>query len=195
MDAPFIKRANLLRQRAEAHELSDVVKTEDEVESETNNELAQAQQQLQQAQQQLLVAELGKKVDVLTAQAAKAMAEVDLIRAKVVSTNAETVYSALQAGGVATSQPQIAPAGDEILRSSGWKDVTPTPTIAQLDTAPVQPAIDPANMAQGMPQNTDPMAPANPDQAQPPEPQQAPDLQPQTGHVGEHAGIETAAIE
>ena len=195
MDAPFIKRANLLRQRAEAHELADVVKTEDEVESETNNELAQAQQQLQQAQQQLMMAELEKKVALLASQAAKASAEVELILSKVTESKVASVFAALQAGGVATSQPQIAPAGDEILRSSGWKDATPNPTIAQLDTVPVQPANDPANMAQGMPQNTDPMTPAQPQEAAPMPTQTAPEPQPQTGEVGLHAGIETPAIE
>jgi hypothetical protein len=177
MDAPFIKRDALLRQRAEAHELSDVVKTEEEVMAEQNNQMMQMQQQAAMAQQQLVLAELEKKVALLTAQAAKAMAEVELIAAKAVSTKVEAVYAALQAGGTATSTPLIAPAGDEILRSSGWRDATPDPTIAQLGGPPVQPD---GQMVQP------PMAPMQPDM---------PDIQAPTGMQGRREGIETPAID
>jgi hypothetical protein len=177
MDAPFIKRDALLRQRAEAHELSDVVKTEEEVMAEQNNQLMQMQQQAAMAQQQLVLAELEKKVALLTAQAAKAMAEVELISAKAVSTKVEAVYAALQAGGTATATPLIAPAGDEILRSSGWQDATPDPTIAQLGGPPVQPD---GQMVQP------PMAPMQPD---------VPDIQAPTGMQGRREGIETPAID
>jgi hypothetical protein len=196
MDAPFIKRANLLRQRAEAHELSDVVKTEDEVAAETNNELAQAQQKLTQAQAQLVLAELEKKVALLTSQAEKASAEVQLILSKVTESKVASVFAALQAGGVATQSPHIAPAGDEILRSSGWQDATPQPAIGDLMQPSVQgnPDQDPVNMAQ-MPENTDPMAPATGNVQAMPSPAAAPVAEPQTGRVGVHAGIETPAIE
>lgn len=173
LDAPFIKRDALLRQRAEANELSDVVKTEEEVAAEQNNGMIQAQQQAAMAQQQLVLAELEKKVAVLTAQAAKAMAEVDLIAAKTVSTKVEAVYAALQAGGTATSTPMIAPAGDEILRSSGWQDATPDPTIAQLGGPPVQPGQEQPMPQQPMPQ----------------------DVQAPTGMEGRREGIETAALD
>lgn len=177
MDAPFIKRDALLRQRAEANELSDVVKTEEEVAAEQNNEMAQMQQQAAMQQQQLIMAELTKKVEVLSAQAAKAMAEVDLIRAKAVSTKVEAVYAALQAGGTATAAPMTAPAGDEILRSSGWQDATPDPTIAQLGGPPVQPdgqTVQP------------PMAPMEPDM---------PNIEAPTGMEGRRQGIETPEID
>ena len=177
MDAPFIKRDALLRQRAEAHELSDVVKTEEEVMAEQNNQMMQMQQQAAMAQQQLVLAELEKKVALLTAQAAKAMAEVELIAAKAVSTKVEAVYAALQAGGTATSTPLIAPAGDEILRSSGWQDATPDPAISQLGGPPVQPD---GQMVQP------PMAPMQPD---------VPDVQAPTGMQGRREGIETPAID
>lgn len=176
-DGPYIKRDALLRQRAEANELSEVVKTEDEVAAEQNNEMAQMQQQAAIQQQQLVMAELTKKVEVLTAQAAKAMAEVDLIRAKAVSTKVEAVYAALQAGGTATAAPMTAPAGDEILRSSGWQDATPDPSIAQLGGPPVQPdgqTIQP------------PMAPMEPDM---------PNIEAPTGMQGRRHGIETPELE
>lgn len=181
MDAPFIKRDKLLRQRAEAHELSDIVKTEDEVAAEQNNEAIQMQQQMQQQQMKLAMAELEQKVALLTAQAAKAMAEVELVHAKAVETKVASVYSALQAGGVVTQSPTIAPAGDEILRSSNWVDATPKPTIAQLGGPPVQP-------------DSNPMLPDGAN-VQQPQPQAAPNLNPQTGRVGMNQGIETQAID
>lgn len=177
MDAPFIKRDALLRQRAEANELSEVVKTEDEVKAEQNNAMAQMQQQMAMAQAQAALAELQKKVELLTAQAAKASAEVDLIRAKAVSTKVESVYAALQAGGTATAAPMTAPAGDEILRSSGWQDATPDPTIAQLGGPPVQPD---GQLVQP------PMAPMEPDM---------PQVEAPTGMEGRRQGIETPAID
>jgi len=138
LDGPFIKRDALLRQRAEAHELSDIVKTEEEVLAEQNNQAIQQQQQMQQAQQQLMLAELEKKVALLTAQAAKATAEVEMIMAKVTDTKISSVYSAIQAGGVVTQTPFIAPAADEILKSNGWVDKTTNPGIDQLGGPPVQ---------------------------------------------------------
>jgi len=180
MDAPFIKRDALLRQRAEAHELSDIVKTEDEVMAEQNGAMQQ-QQQAQMQQQQMMMAEMQQKIALLTAQAAKATAEVEMIMAKATTAKVEAVYSALQAGGVATSTPQIAPAADEILKSSGWIDATPNPGIAALNGPPVQPG-------------TNPMTPANPDQAAPQPAGPPPDLQAQTGQVGMQAGIETPEI-
>ena len=131
LDGPYIKRDVLLRQRAEAHELTDVVKTEDEVQEDMNSPAAQAQQQLAQAQQQLAVAELEGKV-------AKLAAEVNRLNADAVSKNVGSAYSAMQAGAVVAQSPGIAPAGDEILRSSGWRDGTPaqgTPQPAQQEAA------------------------------------------------------------
>lgn len=198
MDAPFIKRDKLLRQRAEAHELSDIVKTEEEVAAEQNTEEMQAQQAMAIKQSQLMLAELEKKVALLTAQAAKAFAEVELVRAKAVESKVASVYAALEAGGVAVSNPRVAPAGDEILSSSGWVDKTPDPSIAQLDTTPVQQSVastvpDPMAM-QGIDPNTHPNASANVQipraEVQQPQMDRTGD-----GQVGMHQGIETAEID
>jgi hypothetical protein len=194
MDAPFIKRDKLLRQRAEAHELSDIVKTEDEVNQEQNSPQAQTQMQLAQAQAQLVMQEAQAKVQKMMADAELAMARskevaanIDLVVASAVNKRVESIYAALQAGGVATMNPTTAPAGDEILRSAGFTDATPDPSIAQLNSQPVQ------EQPGGMPQNTNPEQPAVPDQGQP---QQAPaqaNPQPATGMDGVHQGIETPA--
>ena len=137
--------------------------------------------------------------------------------AKAVNLKVEAAYAALQAGGVATSSPHIAPAGDEILRSSGWKDATPSPSIAQLDGPPVQSAYGTSqvlNKGQSFavaptsdtPQGVDPAAAvdaqANPDASRS-EPAAAGTTAPQavakpqiaTGMVGREHGIETTRID
>lgn len=200
---PAIKWVDLLRQEAEANELADIVKTDDEMKAEQEDPKVQQMQAMQQAAQQA-------QVQLVVGQAQKAMAEAELAKkkldeimaniqltmAKAIESKVEAAYAALQAGGVATQTPYIAPAGDEILRSAGWKDSTPNPTIAQLDGPPVQAGPIPAGgqlpVAQP-PGNTTNEAPnANPDQAN--LPQAAPDLQPQTGEVGVHRGIETTRL-
>jgi hypothetical protein len=194
MDAPFIKRDALLRQRAEAHELSDIVKTEDEVKAEMNSPQAQTQAQLAEAQMKLALQEAQAKAQKMVAEAELAMARskevvanIDLVVASAVNKRVESIYAALQAGGVATMNPTTAPAGDEILRSAGFTDATPDPSIAQLNTQPVQ--AQPG----GMPQGTDPMQPALPDQGQPQMNPPQPELDPATGMNGVRQGIETPA--
>ncbi len=191
LDAPFIKRDVLNRKRAEVNELVDVVKSEEEVRAEQESDAAKAQATIQMQAQQLAlqeaqarVAETLAKVKTAEAAAAEKLANIDLIIAKTVSTRVEAAYAALQAGGTATSTPYIAPAGDEILRSAGWKDATPDPSIAQLNGPPVQtedaqPGMDPA--------------PANPVEAQPD--MASAEVDPQTGMVGRREGIETPGIE
>lgn len=201
LDAPFIKRDVLNRQRAEANELQGVVKTEEEVRADQESEIAKMQQQIAIQQQQLALAEAQAKIAKITAEAElsqmrakEALANIDVLIAKAVATRVEAAYAGLQAGGVATSSPHIAPAGDEILRSSGWKDATPDPSIAQLNGPPVQPGPVPPG---AVPQPADGNA-THPDPANVPQPATqpaAPGLQPQTGMVGRRAGIETAEIE
>jgi hypothetical protein len=209
LDAPFIKRHKLLIQRAEAHELVDVVKTEEEYEKEAQNPDAQAQQQLQKKLAEAQLAELQGKAAKLMADAEvsgmkvkEMLANIDLIVSKTVSTSIEAVFAALQAGGTATRDPLIAPAGDEILRSAGWKDKTPNPSIAQLNGPPVQQQQSTqALMGKGQSFAQDPRLTTN--NAPPPvdaEPVHSadptpPGIQPQTGMVGRRSGIETARIE
>lgn len=175
MDAPFIKRDKLLRYRAEANELSDIVKTEDEVAQEQQGGAMQMQQQIQQQQMQLQMAEMQAKVSKLTAEAERITAQVQLTlaqaeaaKAKALDSRVEAIYAALQAGGVAATNPTIAPAGDEILRSAGFADATPDPALSQLMGDQVQGEFKPG------------------------------DAQPDTGNDGANqgmgAGIETAAV-
>ena len=186
LDAPFIKRDKLNQQRAEANELSDVVKTAEEMQADASNPQAQqaqqAQQALQEAQMQTAKATLDKLVaeaqrtlaqaEQIKAQAMATAATAELTKARTMETKVSTTYAAMQAGGVATERPEIAPAGDEILRSAGWVDATPA-----QDIAPVQ----------AMPQ--EPMQPM------PEQPMQEPMTGQDGANVGMHQGIETAAID
>lgn len=208
LDAPYIKRDKLNRMRAEANELGDVVKTEDEVLEEQNNPQVQMQQQLAQAQAQLAMEELKGRAakmmadaELSNAKARETLARIDMIVAEAVNKRVEAVYAALQAGGVATSNPTIAPAGDEILRSAGWQDATPDPSIAQLNGPPVQPEQGTMVRMGGNEQfameprgNTSPAEPGLPMDAQP-QPT-VPDADPQaaSGMAGVRGGIETPEV-
>lgn len=178
LDAPYVKRDVLNRQRAEANELSDCVKTEEEVQKENQGgpaamqaQMAQQMQQIQLALQQAQLAFEQAKISKAEAEVNRIKAETALTQARAIDVKVTSVFAALQAGGVATQSPHIAPAGDEILRSSGWTDATPEPTIAELNAAGVQGELGGGMLPTG------------------------PDLQPQTGHVGQRSGVETAVIE
>jgi len=159
LDAPFINRLKLNQQRAEALELSDIIKTEEEIEADAKDPVIQKQKQMQEEMQAALlseqqakagklvaeaevakakVGELVKKLELMAAEMLKTQAETEKAQAETISKKVEAVFAALQAGGVATTTPNIAPAGDEILRSSGWVDATPEPSIAGLYVPPVQ---------------------------------------------------------
>ena len=231
-DAPFIKRHKLNQLRAEALEMSDVVKTEDEVNAENASEQAQAQVKLQQDMQtaQLAIAQANAAKLTAEAEVAKGklqemmanikhtMAEIERTQAETINKKVEAIFAALQAGGVATSRPTIAPAGDEILKSAGFLDATPDPSIAMLDGQPVQQddgthalmnrgqafAQEPRGDAAALEEANGQPVPggadagdnrpdqANPDVAMHPNPGIP---QPATGMVGKHRGIETAGIE
>lgn len=177
MDAPYIKREKLLRQRAEAHDLSDVVKTEEEVAAEQNNPQAQVAAQMAQKTQEIQIA-------MMEGQLAKLQGEINRISAETARAEADALlkrlsgaYAAMEAAGVAISSPGVAPAGDELLRSAGWKDATPeddTTTTLQANggTGPA----NPANPSAGI----QPLTPAIPERTGP--------------NVGMNAGMETARL-
>ncbi len=202
LDDPWIKRGELNRLRAEANEMVGVVKTQEEFDADQQSPQNVMMMQLQQQTMMAQLQDIAAKVQKSLAEAQKTLASIDLLKAQTVETNVRTAYSALQAGGVATSTPYIAPAGDEILRSSGWKDATPDPSIAQLNGPPVQ-AEQGTHMLLGQGQqfaeqprgDTDPVTPmtSNPGvpTGAPPEP--APE--PPSGMEGVNGGIETARIE
>jgi hypothetical protein len=181
-DAPYIKREELLRQRAEAHDLTSIIKTEEEVLAEQNNDMAKQQAQMAQQQQELAMKAAQLNVAKLSAEVERTLADVQRLHAIATKTNVDAAYAGMQAGGVATERPQIAPAGDAILKSAGYVDKTPTePTPAAAPGAE-----PPAG------EGVDVQAPADP----------MPDVSsrdPQGGqvgaNVGEEAGIETARID
>lgn len=197
-DAPYVKREELLRQRADAHDLASVVKTEEEVQKDQNNEAAQQQAQLAAQMQALQLQSAQLAVAKLQGEIAVLGADVERINAIATKTNVDAAYAGMQAGGVATSSPTVAPAGDAILLSAGYVDKTPK---GAPETGPAPTGVQPsaaAPMQQAAPQGqlagqVNPPTPDAPDPA-------APDAgrDPQGGQVGagvgEGAGIETARM-
>lgn len=197
MDAPFINRHRLNLLRAEANELSDVVYTEDEIKEQSQSTEAQMQQQLNMRLQMAALAEAEGKAAKMMAdakliqmKAAEALANVDLIASRAVESKMGSIYAALQAAGVAVTNPMIAPAGDELLRSANFKDATPDPAISQILGQQVQ-KLAGGQGGVGGPGGEPPATPG-PQVAAPAGPEQVP---PMTGQVGGHAGIETPEID
>lgn len=193
IDEPYIKRHRLNLLRAEANEMADIVKTEEEVQADQASPQMQMQNELMMRTQMATLAELEGKAKSAAAdaklrevKAAETLANIDKIVARAMAEKMSAIYAALQAAGVAVTNTAIAPAGDELLRSVGFKDAMPDPAIAQILGQGVQ-AMAGEAMPAGQPN------PQQPDVAQPQGPQQG--LQPQTGMVGMHQGIETQRID
>jgi hypothetical protein len=131
-ERPFVDWRKFAQQKAEAHELVGIIKTEKQIEADENSDLAKAQRALDERTQQLMVAEMEKKV-------AKLGAEVERIAAMTTNERVKSAYAAMQAAGVAVTSPAVAPAGDEILRSAGWRDAAPgTDTAGTVASVPPQ---------------------------------------------------------
>lgn len=163
----FIKWQQLTAQQADSLDLANVVMNEEEARAAMNDPAQMQQQQMQQQAQQIALATAQAKL-------AETQAKAALAEATAMNKRLEAVYAAMQAAGVAAQNPAIAPAGDAILRSSGWQDATP------------QEPGSGAEMAQGMPTELDKDVSAQ---------QIASETQPGSPHVGQRAGIETMAVD
>lgn len=227
LDAPYIKRHDMLIQRAEANEMSNVVMTKDEFEQAQNSPGAQAQQQLQQQMQQAQLAELqarvakmnsdaelssarakdaSERLQLITLEAQQMLADIKQTMAETVRVTVEAIYASFQAGGAATANPFVAPAGDEVYQSAGGLDATPGRALNDVNRRPIQLsdgttqvlnkgqsfAVQPR---EGGPAGTDEEPQVDQPNTAPPTEGAAPDLQPATGMVGKGRGIETARID
>ena len=177
----MVKWNDLTLQQAEVLDLANIVMTQEEFDENQNSPAMQMQNQMAQMQQQLQMALIQGQVAEINAKAAKAQADAAKADAEAMLRRVESTYSAMQSAGVASTNPTIAPAGDAILRSAGWKD--------QDDVAGSG-----ATMAQG----AQPMQGESPPQAQLPMPQQAQtdgaEMVPDSPREGEMAGIQTEEI-
>lgn len=153
----MVKWDKITEQQIEVLDLKGVVMSEEEYKAAQQSPAAQAQQQMAQMQQQLQMA-------LMQAQVAAAQAKAARDEAEAMQTRIESVYTAAQAAGVAATNPTIAPSGDAILRSAGWKDMDQQPGSG-------------AELAQGQPVDM---------------PQG--DMQPQSPNIGQRQGIETPEL-
>lgn len=190
MDAPYIKRDRLNKLRAEAFELGDLARTEDEV---AGDPMAKMQQELAMKEQQLIAAERESSIALKNAQAERFMAEAARLQAQAALDKAaaidrklESVFVALQAAGIAIQSPMVAAAGDEILRSAGWTDETPDPGMAELGSLPTAGGQSQAQQPPAQMGAPDPMANMGSQDLQ---------VQPPGGGQGQRQGIETMRNE
>lgn len=164
-----IKWDVLTEQQSEVLDLKGIVFSEEEFQEQQNSQAAQVQAQMAQMQQQLQMALMQSQLAETQAKAAKAQAEAARAEAQAMHERLSASYTAMQTAGVAATNPTIAPAGDAILRSAGWKDMDQQPgSGAELAEGQVDPAM------QQQISNGDMNAPSP--------------------NVGQEAGIETAAL-
>lgn len=146
-ERPFVKFHKLVQAKASAMEVSDLVKTEDEVKSEQSDQAMQQMQQMQQKMQQLQIELLAGQVAKVQADAQLAaarsqsminesqskienmMAQTQLVLGKLnetlqsaMQTRVQTAYTATQTAAVAAGMPHVAQAADGLLQASGWQD-------------------------------------------------------------------------
>lgn len=165
-----IKWGRFTEQKAAALDLSDVVMDEAEYEAYMQDPANQAAIQQQQMAQQIALADAQARL-------AKTEAEAALKQAEALNRKVEAVYAAMQAAGTAAGNPEIAPAGDAILRAAGWVDA-PQQDGEQAEGAPVESAA-PAEAieVEGMP------------------PENGHGAKPTSPFEGQRAGIQTKEIE
>jgi hypothetical protein len=158
IDAPLMNRAELLRHRAKAHDMPDIVLSDEEIKSQQaaqqDSGAAQMQAQMQQLQMMQLQAQLQKMqaeaariqsetakntatVKATEAQTAKTEAEIEKTRAETTHTKVETQYAAMNTGALVEERGDIAPVGDAVLKSAGYQDSSAPD--GGLQSLPVQP--------------------------------------------------------
>lgn len=118
------------------------------------------QQQVQQLQQDLEARQPQRLID---AQVREIEARIELIKSQAVEKGTTSIFSAMQAGEVLASAPQVAPIADKIMQAAGYQ----TPSPAGVDpNFPVAEAAVPAAQAGpiDLPEsgNTSPQFPARP---------------------------------
>lgn len=104
---------------------------------------------------------LQAKADLMTAQARKAEADIELTRSRTVNERMTTMYSSTQAAQVLMQIPGAAAMSDGLLHSSGFEDQDAGTIVPQ------EPALDAGQVVEppaDIPTNTDPLTPASPAQ-------------------------------
>ncbi len=163
IDDPYIKRGELLRHRARAHDMPDIVRSDEEVQAAQataqNNGQAQMQMQMQQMQLQQLQMQLQKlqaETQRIMSEAAKNNAVVRATEAGTTKTKVETQYAAMNTGALITERSDIAPAGDAVLTAAGFQDDFPLKNQAGQETGTL-----PQQYGKG--QDNNPMTAPSPD--------------------------------
>jgi hypothetical protein len=108
-------------------------------------------------------------------------AQAEKVRADMVNSGVDAMYSAIQTAGVISTMPQTANLADRLLLSAGYEDKDDPPIVPELGYAvPQQPPQQP--LQEQLPPNTNPTTPVPPPQ-------------PDSPAVGANAGIETQEID
>lgn len=144
-ERPFIKWGDLVRAKAAANDMSEIVLTDEEAKEAENSEAAQAQKKQAQLVAELGIEKLRNEVAEIASKAAATMAEAERRAAEAMNKRIDAITKAMETAGMVVGAPGIAPVGDTLLREAGWRD-QPKPQDNQ-PAAGAPPDQDPAMVA------------------------------------------------
>lgn len=139
----FIKWGDLVRARAEANDIKEVVLTDDEADENANNPEAKARAAMQKLLEELGVERMKNEVAEIAARAASTMADAERRAAEAMTKRLDALRSAMESAGLIMQNAGIAQVGDTLLQEAGWKD------LQQPDQQPAAQAPTPEPMPAG----------------------------------------------
>ena len=187
LDMKYVDRKYLLTEIAKSMEIDTTKAVPDQM----------PQEELPEEQQEQISPVDQAKVGLIQVQAQKEAASVELVKAQIDKTiadtagvNIKTQFEAIQTAQQVVLNPNVVPVSDDLLGSGGYKDHNGAPLVDQLPSTP-QPVID------NVPQNTHPIYPANPPSPLDMQATQLPQPMPETYDTGESPaqGIGTDEID
>lgn len=145
----FIKWGDLVRARAEANDIKEVVLTDDEASENANNPEAKARAAMQKALEELGIERMKNEVAEIAARAASTMADAERRAAEAMTKRLDALRSAMESAGLIMQNAGIAQVGDTLLQEAGWKDQQdPAQSPAETVQAPAQAPAGPQQVEQ-----------------------------------------------
>lgn len=149
-ETAYIKFDKLIAEKAKAHDLSDIVKTQEEFENEQkNNPASQMQMQMMQMQAQLSMQKMQAEIGKIGAEMQKLIQAANLLKAQTLRSKVDSEYAAMQTGAVIAANPHVAAIGDAALQEAGWEDAQPQTSLSQsAEQLPPMPTSAPEGTSQ-----------------------------------------------
>lgn len=145
----YVKWGDLVRARAEANDIKEVVLTDDEAEENANNPEQKARAAMQKLMEELGVERMKNEVAEIAARAAATMADAERRAAEAMTKRLDALRSAMESAGLIMQNAGVAQVGDTLLQEAGWKDQQqPAQPPAETVQPPVQAPAGPQQVEQ-----------------------------------------------